>query len=94
MRIKKSISNFIFPMIIGLIAQEIIVFVNAEGLAADHILSRSLFILIFATAAIVGLWANNEVEEVRTRVECRIRVGGRKKQQEILNNLDVEENNG
>ena len=93
MRIKKSISNFIFPMLIGLIAREVVVFVNAEGLAADHILSRSLFILIFTTVAIVALWMNGEVEEVRTRIECRVRVRGQKRQHEILNNLDVEENN-
>ena len=69
MKIKKSLRDFLIPFLIGYLLKEIVVFVNEKGFEPDHQLARCLFFIILCFAGLLWLWANDEIENVKTNLE-------------------------
>lgn len=69
MKIKKSLRDFLIPFIIGYLLKEIIEFVKERGFSYEHQLARSLFFIIICISALVLLWANDNIEEIREVIE-------------------------
>lgn len=69
MKIKKSLRDFLFPFIIGYLLKEIIEFVKERGFSYEHQLARSLFFIIICVSALVLLWTNDNIEEIKEVIE-------------------------
>ena len=66
MKIKKSLRDFLIPFIIGYLLKEVIEFVRERGLESDHQLTKCLFFIIVCVAALLWMWTNCEIEDVRS----------------------------